>query len=256
MDLTGQTALVTGSSRNIGAAIAVRLAEAGADVGITARSNEAGCEATAEQVEAAGGSASVALADLGTPSDIPPMVDAIRDELGPIDILVNNATATPVRPFLDIDAEALEEAAAVNVQGIIRTTQEVLPDMLDAGSGAVVNIIGAMVYLGLPYHVHSYGTKFGIEGMVRQLATEFGQDGIRVNGVSPGLIDVERADAENWEEIARQVVAVTPLGRIGEPEEIADAVCFLASDAASFITGQVLHVNGGTYPTPTVLSLD
>ncbi|SNR46204.1 SDR family NAD(P)-dependent oxidoreductase [Halorubrum vacuolatum] len=256
MDLTGRTALVTGSSRNIGRATAVRLAEAGADVGITARSNEEGCKETARLVRETGSSAAVALADLGDPDAIRRMVEELRETLGPFDILVNNATIRPTKPFEDLEPADIDRVTDVNVRGFLLTTQAVIPDMQRAGGGSVVNLIGTMVYLGKPGHAHSYGTKFGIEGQVRQLATEFGSDGIRVNAISPGLIDVERTRTDEWDRIERSVIEATPLGRLGEPEEIADACCFLASDSSSFLTGQVIHVNGGTYPTANVIPID
>jgi 3-oxoacyl-[acyl-carrier protein] reductase len=254
MDFSGRTALVTGSSRNIGRAIATQLAERGADVGVCARTNREGCLETAERVEAAGGRAAVALGDLADPDDVESVVETVRAELGPIDVLVNNATYRPQTPFLDVDLAELDRVLDVNFRGLFLTTQYVLPDMLDNGSGAVVSLIGQMVYLGTFDHVHSFGSKLGIEGMVRQLATEFGPDGIRVNGLSPGLIDVGREATDEWARVERDVIESTPLGRLGRVDEIADACCFLASDRASFITGQVLHVNGGTYPTPTLVS--
>lgn len=253
MDLTGKTALVTGSSRNIGRSTAVRLAEAGADVGVTARSDEEGCAETARLVRGTGSEAAVALADIGDPDAIRSMVDDIRDRLGPIDVLVNNATYRPSKPFLDVETQDLDRVLAVNFRGVFQTTQAVVPDMIDRGGGSVVNLIGAMVYLGKHGHAHSYGSKLGLEGQIRQLATELGDDGIRINGVSPGLIDVDRTRTEEWDRIEREVISSTPLGRLGDVEEVADACCFLASDAASFVTGQVLHVNGGTYPTPTLV---
>jgi len=253
MDLSGKTALVTGASRNIGRATAIRLAEAGADVGIAARTDEEGCDETARLVRDTGSEAAVALADIGDPDAIQSMVDAIRDQLGPVDVLVNNATYRPSKPFLDVATEDLDRVLAVNFRGVFQTTQAVVPGMIDRSGGSVVNLIGAMVYLGKHGHAHSYGSKLGIEGQIRQLATELGADGIRVNGVSPGLIDVDRTRTEEWDRIERAVVQSTPLGRLGEVEEVADACCFLASDAASFVTGQVLHVNGGTYPTPTLV---
>lgn len=253
MDLTGQTALVTGSSRNIGRATAIRLAEAGADVGITARSDEEGCEETARLVREAGSEAAIALADIGDPDAVQPMVGDIREQLGPIDVLINNATYRPSKPFLDVDTQDIDRVLAVNFRGVFQTTQAVVPDMIDRGGGSIVNLIGAMVYLGKDGHAHSYGSKLGIEGQIRQLATELGPDGIRVNGVSPGLIDVDRNRTEEWDQIEREVIRSTPLGRLGQVEEVADACCFLASDAGSFVTGQVLHVNGGTYPTPTLV---
>ncbi|MFB6112722.1 MAG: SDR family NAD(P)-dependent oxidoreductase [Halodesulfurarchaeum sp.] len=253
MDLNGRTALVTGSSRNIGRAIAVRLAEAGADVGITAKSNREGSEETARLVREAGGQSSVSLADLGDPEAVETMVEDVRDDLGPIDILVNNATFRPIKALLDLTPDDIDRVANVNVRGILLTSQQVVPDMLEAGKGSIVNLIGLLVYLGRPDHAHSYGTKFAIEGMTRQLATDLGPDGIRVNAVSPGLIDVEREQTEEWDRTRKAVLDATPLDRMGTVEEVADVCAFLASGMASYVTGQVLHVNGGAYPTPTIV---
>lgn len=253
MDLNGKTAIVTGASRNIGRSIAIELAKAGADVGITAQSNVEGCEETARRIRKSGSEAAISLGDIGDPKTIESIVDELREELGPIDILVNNATTRPSKPFLEIEPEDVDRVQAVNFRGVFLTTQAVVPDMIERNEGSIVNVIGAMVYLGKHNHSHSYGSKLGIEGQVRQLATELGEYGIRVNGISPGLIDVDRTRTEEWERIEREVVNATPLGRLGTTEEVASACLFLASDAASFVTGQVLHVNGGTYPTPTLV---
>lgn len=253
MGFDGKTALVTGASRNIGRAIATELAERGADVGISARSNREGCTETASRIEEAGGEAAVALADLTEPEEIEAMVADVRDELGPIDVLVNNATVRPETPFLDVELEELERAQNVNFRGLFLTTQEVVPDMIDRGGGSIVNLLGALVYLGRPGHVHSYGSKMGIEGLVRQLATELGPEGIRVNGLSPGLIDTGREETEEWKRTRERVIEATALRRTGTVEEMADACCFLASEKASFVTGQVLHANGGTYPIPNIV---
>jgi len=249
MDLSGKTALVTGSSRNIGEEIAVTLANAGADVGITARANEAGCRETAERVERTGSASVVELGDLGNSSDIERVVEIVRDELGPIDVLVNNATVRPEKPFLDVEEDDLDHVLDVNLKGMFLTTQHVVPDMIENG-GSIVNLIGAMVYLGRSGKSHSYASKLGIEGQVRQLASELGPQGIRVNGLSPGLIDTERTAPFEGEE---QLLDAIPLQRAGTTEEVANVCCFLASDLASFITGQIIHVNGGIYPTPNVI---
>ncbi len=253
MDLTGKTALVTGSSRNIGAEIAVTLAETGADVGITARSNEAGCLETAKRVENEGRATAVELGDLSEPTEIETIVNSVRNELGPIDILVNNATVRPKKPFLEVTPEDLDQVLAVNVKGMYLTTQQVVPDMIASGGGSVVNLIGALVYLGRSGKTHSYASKMAIEGQVRQLASELGPEGIRVNGLSPGHIETEREGPYEHEE---RLINAMPLRRKGTVTEVADACCFLASDRSSFITGQVLHVNGGIYPTPNILPVD
>ncbi|MDL5363443.1 SDR family NAD(P)-dependent oxidoreductase [Halalkalicoccus sp. NIPERK01] len=251
MDLDGRTALVTGSSRNIGRTIATTMAEAGADVGITARDDEEGCKDTAREVEAAGSNAAVALGDLAEPADIEDIVGRIREELGPIDVLVNNATVRPMTPFFEVEPAELDHVLDVNLKGQFLLTQHVVSDMLDVGHGSIVNLIGAMVFLGRTGKAHSYGSKMGIAGYVRQLASEFGPEGIRVNGLSPGLIDTDRDETFAGHE---EVIEATPLQRMGTTEEVADVCCFLASDRASFITGQVIHVNGGSYPTPNVIT--
>lgn len=251
MDLGDHTALVTGSSRNIGQTIAVTLAEAGADVGITAQNDEEGCRETARAVEAAGSDAAIELGDLAEPADIDDIVEGVRSELGRIDILVNNATIRPTTSFFEVEPDELEHVLDVNLKGQFLLTQHVISDMIKMNYGSIVNLIGAMVFLGRTGKSHSYGSKMGITGYVRQLASEFGPKGIRVNGLSPGLIDTDRSEEFAGHE---QVVRATPLQRMGTKQEIADVCCFLASERASFITGQVIHVNGGSYPTPNVIA--
>lgn len=252
LDFTGQTALVTGASKNIGQAIATTLAEAGADVGVTARTDEDGLRETARRIEAAGTDAALATGDLANPNDIARVVEHVRDELGPITVLVNNATVRPHGPFLDATPADIDAAQNVNFRGIYLTTQHTVPDMLDADTGAIVNFLGALVYLGAPGNTLGFGTKLALEGLVRQLASELGPDGIRVNGVSPGLIDTDRDTPPDWDDTVDRITTATPLKRMGAIQEVADTCCYLASDHASFITGQVVHVNGGIYPTPNL----
>lgn len=250
MDLTGKTALVTGASRNIGQQIAVTLAAAGADVGITARSNEKGCEETARRIAETGVDTTTILGDLGVDEDIDKIASHVQSELGDIDILINNATVRPKKPFLDVTAEDLSYVMDVNIKGTYRLTQKVAPAMIENGGGAVLNLIGAFVYLGRSGKSHSYTTKMAIEGQVRQLASELGPKGIRVNAISPGHIDTVRDGEYHAEE---QLIQAIPLQRAGTVSEVADTCCFLVSDHASFITGQVIHVNGGAYPTPNIV---
>lgn len=258
MTLDGGTALVTGSSRNIGRAIAERLAEAGADVGVTARTDEAGCARTAELVEATGSRAAVALGDLADPDDIERVVESIREDLGPIDVLVNNASYRPLKPFLDISLEDWAEVHDVDLRSMYLTSQAVIPDMLETGGGAIVNVLGKTVYTGRAGKAHVIANKAGIPGLTRALALEFGPDGVRVNAMCLSMIDTERNldNYDNWESYVDKAARTTALKRIGEPGEVADACRFLASDRASYVTGQVLHVNGGSFPISDMAALD
>lgn len=254
--LIGEVALVTGASRNIGRAIAVRLAEAGADVAVTARSDQDGCRETAALVEDAGGNATVVMGDLGMADDVAEIATQAKAALGPVSILVNNASIRPNASFLELDWEDWERVHAVDLRGVAESCQVVLPEMVAAQSGTIVNIIGQSIYTGAPEKVHVMANKAGLVGLTRGLAQEFGPDGIRVNAACLGLIDTDR-DVENypdWEQYRQAREATTALGRLGTPTEVADAAAFLAGPAASYITGQVLHVNGGSYPisnTPT-----
>lgn len=224
MDLSGHTALVTGSSRNIGQTIATTLAEAGADVGITAQNDIEGCRETARQAEAASSSTAIALGDLARPDDIQDIVEQVRSELGPIDVLVNNATVRPMTPFFEVEPEELDQILDVNLKGQFLLTQHIVSDMLKVGHGAIINVIGAMVFLGRTGKSHSYGSKMDIAGYVRQLASEFGPKGIRVNGLSPGLIDTDRDETFDGHE---QVIEATPLKRMGTKQEGRRRMLFL-----------------------------
>lgn len=246
-DLDGKTALVTGSSRNIGRAIAVLLGEAGARVGVTARNDREGCERTVEAVEEAGGEATVALGDLGDPDEVVGIVEAVRSEFGPIDVLVNNAAIRPTKPFENLTLEEWQQVQDVNLRSAFLLSQAAFADMREREAGSIVNVLGLMALQGRRGKAHAAVTKTGLIGLTRTLAAELGPHGVRVNSVIPGRkVKTERenvsaAERANYETIEQ----ATPLRRRAEPEEIASAVRFMASEEASFVTAEVLKVDGG-----------
>lgn len=257
MNLDGKTALVTGSSRNIGQATARTLAEAGADVGITARSDREGCEDTAEMVEQAGGRSAIALGDVADPDDVAAVAETVEAELGSVDVLVNNASYRPSKPFLEVSVEEWQRVHDVDLRSMFLFSRAVIPGMMEAGEGAIVNMVGKNVFVGRAGKTHVVANKAGIPGLTRSLALEFGGDGVRVNAVCPSLIDTDRdpANYENWEAYEDKARRVSALKRIGDPQEVADVCCFLCSEKASYVTGQVLHVNGGSFPVMDLAAL-
>lgn len=250
MTLENRTALVTGSSRNIGRAIATELAAQGASAGVTAVSDETGCQGTVEQIRNDGGTAAYALGDLSDPDAVRAVTEEIREVLGPIDILVNNASIRPLTPFLDVDVEEWDRVHRVDLRAMFLLTQQVLPDMIERGKGNIVNIAGITISLGMPGKTHVVANKAGIVGLTRGTALEFGADGVRSNMIVLGVIDTDRDSAkyQSWEDVRDRARDVSALGRVGYPDEVAEVCEYLVSDRSSYITGQVLHVNGGMFP--------
>lgn len=246
-ELDGQTALVTGSSKNIGREIAIALAEAGVRVGITARSDREGCERTAAAVEEAGSTAAIQLGDLAEADDTVRVVDGIRDELGPIDILVNNAAIRPGKRLEAITVDDWERVNNVNVRSAFLMAQRLVPEMRDRGHGSIVHIGGQVGFEGRQRKVHTTVSKAGLLGLTRSLAADLGPHGIRVNNVIPGRKPqtdrdtVTDADREHF----RIIEASTPMRRRCKPREVATVVRFLVSAEASFINGEVITVDGG-----------
>jgi NAD(P)-dependent dehydrogenase (short-subunit alcohol dehydrogenase family) len=245
---TGKVILVTGAQQGIGRAMALEFAAAGADVAINWLDDEPAAEAVADGVRAAGRRALPVQADLGRLAAVTAMVAAVEEGLGPVDILVNNAGVFPRVPFLEMRETDWDYVLDVNLKGACFCAQAVARAMVAAGRpGSIINLTSGAAFRGSPRGVHYCASKGGVLSMTRQMALELASHRIRVNSIAPGLTDTAQprygmGDAE----IAAAGQAI-PLGRIAEPQEIARAAVFLASDDAGFITGQCLHVNGGGY---------
>lgn len=246
-ELEGKTALVTGSSKNIGREIAIALAEAGVHIGITARSNRTGCEETATAVEAAGTTAAIQLGDLAEVTAIERVIDGVRAELGPIDMLVNNAAIRPNERLEELSVDQWERVLNVNLRSAFLMAQQVVPDMRDAGGGSIVHIGGQVGREGRQRKVHTTVSKAGLFGLTRALAADLGPDGIRVNNVLPGR--KPETDRDNVTALQQEhfdlIEEATPMRRRCKPREVATVVRFLVSDEASFINGEVIAVDGG-----------
>ena len=240
-----RVALVTGAGRNIGRAIALALAREGMAVVVNVRSNEAQAQAVVEEIVAAGGHAIACLADVTDRSAVDAMVVQVRQRLGRLDVLVNNAAVREEAPFAETRYEDWRHALAVCLDGAFHCTQAALPLLQASGQGAIVNIGGLTAHTGASHRAHVVTAKAGLVGLTRALATELAPQGITVNCVAPGLIDTQRATAAGSPR--HHAVHRTLLGRRGTPEEVADAVRWLAGAGARFVTGQVIHVNGGAF---------
>jgi 3-oxoacyl-[acyl-carrier protein] reductase len=244
LDLSGRVAIVTGASRGIGRAIAVTLARAGAAVVAAARGDHA--QAVTDEITAAGGRAIAVPLDVTDTAAIEAMVATAASELGRIDILVNNAGITRDQLLLRLKRDDWDAVLATNLTGAFACAQAVLRPMIKQRYGRIVSISSIVGQSGNPGQTNYAASKAGLIGFSKALALEVASRNITVNVVAPGLIDTDMTKAiagaaqKDWSE-------KIPLGRLGTPEDIAAAVCFLASDAASYITGHVLAVNGGMY---------
>ena len=247
MDLTNKVAVITGSSRGIGKVIAQRMAQAGADVVVNCRNTVDRAEETAAEIRKGGRRALVVQADVGERAEAENLVSAALQEFGQIDIFVNNAGIIIDRPFVDSTDEDWERAMHSMLDAVFYATRAVLPHMIDRKYGRVLAqgsiITDKFQFAGNKMSVCT-AAKAGIVTMLRAVAAEVAEHGITVNCVAPGIVATEMMHDIDAEALA-PVVDMIPMGRFGEPEEIADAMVFLASGLAGYITGQTLRVNGG-----------
>jgi 2-hydroxycyclohexanecarboxyl-CoA dehydrogenase len=249
MSLTGKNAIVTGGASGIGLATSKRLAREGAAVAVW-DIDEAGAQRAAGDIVAAGGRAIASRVDVSSRAQIDAGVQRAHAELGPVTILVNNAGMTGFVPFLEITEEAWDRMLTVNLKSMYMTTQAVLPDMLAAGWGRIINISSSSAQTGASRMVHYASSKGGVIAFTKSLAMEFAAQGITVNNVPPGFIDtpmLRASDALIPGGGIEKTAAASPMKRPGRPEDIAAACAFLASEDAGYITGHTLSVNGGRY---------
>lgn len=244
MNLEGKVALVTGASRGIGRAIAMRLATQGATVVAGARGTNAG--AVAGEITAAGGRATAQAIDITDTASVEAAVAAVLAAHGRIDILVNNAGITKDQLVLRMKRDDWDAVLATNLTGAYTCVQAVLKTMVKQRSGRIINITSVVGQAGNAGQANYAASKAGLIGFTKALALEIASRGVTVNAVAPGLIDTDMTKAIS-EGAHEEWAARIPLKRLGSPDDIAAAVAFLASDEASYITGQVLAVNGGMY---------
>jgi 3-oxoacyl-[acyl-carrier protein] reductase len=244
-ELSGKVAVVTGAGRNIGRAVALALARAGASVVVNARTNRQEAEAVCAEIAREGGQALAHLADVADAGAVERMAEVAVARFGRIDILVNNAAARTEAKLDDITPERWRAILGPSLDGPFYCARACAAHLRNTGAGAIINIGGLSGHTGAKGRVHVVTAKAGIVGLTRALANELAADGITVNCVVPGLIDTARAPGAplpSHHEVHRTLV-----GRLGVPDDIAAAVCFLAGPQARYITGQTLHVNGGVY---------
>ena len=243
--LSGQIALVTGGSQGIGRATALALAHQGADVAIMARSIEK-CEAVADEIRALGRRALPIQGDLARADQIKAAVEKVGAELGPISILVNNAAITRDGLLLRMKRDDWDDVLNTNLTGVFLTIQQVLPMMMKARRGRIINLTSVVAQSGNIGQANYIAAKSGLIGLTKAVAREYASRQITVNAVSPGFIETPMTEA--LAEAARQaMLEQIPLKRAGSDHDVASTVAFLASDEAGYITGQVINVNGGMY---------
>jgi 3-oxoacyl-[acyl-carrier protein] reductase len=244
--LKGKTAIVTGASKGIGAAIARSLAKAGASVVVNYASDKTGADRAVADIEAAGGKAIAVQGDVSKETDVLKLFEAADAAFGKVDVLVNNAGVYQFAPLEDVTVEHFHRHFDINVLGALLATREAAKRFGDRG-GAVINVSSLASQVAVPTASVYSATKGAMDVLSRVLAAELGPRNIRVNSLNPGAVETEGTHTAGviGSEMEQQFIAQTPLGRIGQPDDIADVAVFLASDAARWVTGQTINATGG-----------
>jgi 3-oxoacyl-[acyl-carrier protein] reductase len=245
--LASRVVLVTGSSRGIGAEVAVKAAARGARVAVHYRGDADAAERTLARIRGLGADADAFAADVADGGQAEQLVARVLERFGRIDGLVNNAGLTQVGPFLEIEPAEWDEVIRTDLSAAFHTCRAVLPSMVQRGSGSIVNIASRLGQMGIAETAAYSAAKAGLIGLTRSLAREFGPHGIRVNAVAPGVTITDMTTDLVDSDEGRRRMRDMPLGRFGRADEVADAVVFLLTDAASLFLGQTLNPNAGGY---------
>ncbi|MEE9590747.1 MAG: 3-oxoacyl-ACP reductase FabG [Hyphomicrobiaceae bacterium] len=243
MSLDGRTALVTGAGRNIGRAIILDLAARGCNVIVNTRVNQSEADAVAAEARELGANAVTMLGDVGRPAEIKRIAGQALERFATVDILVNNAAIRPAAPFLELEEQDWHRVVDVDLHAAFYTAKAFLPGMVAQHWGRIINLTGMNAIHGYAGRAHVSAAKHGLWGLTKALAKEFGPSGVTINAISPGPIQSQHPDPAMTQHIASQLGKI-PLGRLGEPREIAALCGFLASDQGGFISGQMIAANG------------
>lgn len=249
LEFSGRTALVTGGSRGIGRACCVRLAQAGARVAVNYRTNEEAARETVDQIHADGGSAVAVQADVSRPEDVDQMIAVVTNDLGPVDLLVNNAGVFDYLSHEETTPEVWHRAIDNNLTSAYLVTWAVKAGMIERRFGRIVNIASVAALRARPMSIAYSASKAGMIALTKCLAEAIASFNIRVNAVCPGLIETEILSDVSQQQ-RQQMIDATPLGRIGKPDDISELVLFLMSERSGFVTGQALVASGGRVLLP------